>query len=61
MDGEWQERGGGLMKMIQVEVQVGHAESEATEILVLLRGEGKSGLTQEAAVLDAQLGGSLPS
>jgi leucyl aminopeptidase len=50
---------GGLMKMIQVEAQVGRAEDEAAEILVLLRGEGKTGLTQETAALDAQLGGQL--
>ncbi len=45
--------------MIEVEAQVGRAENEAAEVLVLLRCEGASGLTQEAAAIDAQLGGQL--
>ncbi len=47
------------MKKIQVQAQVGRAESEAAEVLVLLRCEGNSDLTQEAAAIDAQLGGQL--
>ncbi|MGB4894303.1 MAG: M17 family peptidase N-terminal domain-containing protein, partial [Nitrospira sp.] len=47
------------MKKIQVHAQVGRAENEAAEVLVLLHCEGGSDLTQEAAAIDAQLGGQL--
>ncbi len=47
------------MKRIQVEGQVGRAENEASEVLVLLHCEGASPLTQEASALDAQLGGQV--
>ena len=47
------------MKKIHVQGQVGRAEAEAAEVLVLLRCEGASGLTPEAAAIDAQLGGQL--
>ena len=47
------------MKKIQVQAQVGRAENEPAEVLVLLRCEGNSDLTQEAAAIDDQLGGQL--
>jgi leucyl aminopeptidase len=47
------------MKKIQVHAQVGRAENEAAEVLVLLHCEGTAGLTQETAAIDAQLGGQL--
>ena len=47
------------MKRIQVEGQVGRAENEASEVLVLLHCEGASPLTQVASALDAQLGGQV--
>ena len=47
------------MKKIQVHAQVGRAENEAAEVLVLLHCESGSDLTQEAAAIDAQLGGQL--
>jgi leucyl aminopeptidase len=47
------------MKKIQVHAQVGRAENEAAEVLVLLHCEGGSDLAQEAAAIDAQLGGQL--
>jgi leucyl aminopeptidase len=47
------------MKKIQVHAQVGRAENEAAEVLVLLHCEGSSDLAQEAAAIDAQLGRQL--
>ena len=47
------------MKLIQVQGQVGRAEGEAAEVLVLLHCEGVSGFAHEAAAIDAQLGGQL--
>ncbi len=49
------------MKKIQVQAQVGRAENEPAEVLVLLRCEGNPELSQEAATIDAQLGGQLAS
>ena len=47
------------MKRIQVEAQVGRAEQEAAEVLILLRYEGTSAITDEAGALDGQLGGQI--
>ena len=44
------------MKKIQVQAQVGRAENEAAEVLVLLHCEGSSDLAPEAAAIDAHLG-----
>ena len=46
---------GGLMNSIQVEGQVGRAELEAFEVLVLLLCEGTTTLNHETAALDGQL------
>ena len=47
------------MKKIQVQAQVGRADNEVTEVLVLLCCEGASDLAQETAAINAQLGGQL--
>lgn len=47
------------MKKIQVQAQVGRAENEVTEVLVLLCCEGASDLAQETAAINTQLGGQL--
>lgn len=44
------------MKKIQVQAQVGRAENEVAEVLVVLCCEGASDLSQEAAAINAQLG-----
>jgi leucyl aminopeptidase len=46
------------MKIMQVDAQVGRAEQETAEVLVLLHCDGE-GLKLEAAALDKQLGGHL--
>ena len=47
------------MKKIQVQAQVGRAEQEGAEVLVLLCCEGASDLSPEAAAINTQLGGQL--
>lgn len=47
------------MKKIQVQAQVGRAENERAEVLVVLSCEGDSDLTQETAAINTQLGGQL--
>ncbi|MBX3124755.1 MAG: leucyl aminopeptidase, partial [Nitrospira sp.] len=47
------------MKKIQVQAQVGRAEQEVAEVLVLLGCEGASDLSPEAAAINTQLGGQL--
>ena len=47
------------MKKIQVQAQVGRAENEGAEVLVVLSCEGDSDLTQETAAINTQLGGQL--
>ena len=47
------------MNSIQVEGQVGRAELEAFEVLVLLLCEGTTTLNHETAALDGQLRGQL--
>ncbi|MDR4473298.1 MAG: hypothetical protein MRJ92_11870 [Nitrospira sp.] len=48
------------MKKIHVQAQVGRAENEVMEVLVLLCCEGASDLAQETASINAQLGASSP-
>ncbi|HEX7093749.1 MAG TPA: leucyl aminopeptidase, partial [Nitrospiraceae bacterium] len=47
------------MKIMQVTVQVGRAETIATEVLVLTHCEGEALAKQDAALLDRALGGAL--
>ncbi|MDE3052161.1 MAG: leucyl aminopeptidase, partial [Nitrospirota bacterium] len=47
------------MKIMQVKVQVGRAETAATEVLVVTHCEGEGLAKQDAALLDRALGGSL--
>ena len=47
------------MKIMRVTVQVGSAETTATEVLVLTHCDGEGLGTQDAALLDRALGGSL--
>ena len=47
------------MKIMQVTVEVGRAETIATEVLVLTHCEGEALAKQDAALLDRALGGSL--
>ncbi len=47
------------MKIMQVEVKVGRAESESAEVLVLMQCEGESLGKQTTGALDKALGGSL--
>ncbi|HNO07034.1 MAG TPA: M17 family peptidase N-terminal domain-containing protein, partial [Flavobacteriales bacterium] len=47
------------MKTIQVQAQVGRAENEVAEVLLLLCCEGDSDLAQETAAINTQLGGQL--
>ena len=47
------------MKIMQVKVQVGKAESAAAEVLVLTHCEGEGLGKQDAALLDRALGGAL--
>ena len=47
------------MKIMRVTVQVGKAETAATEVLVLTHCDGEGLGTQDAALLDRALGGSL--
>ena len=47
------------MKKIQVQAQVGRAEQDTAEVLVLLCCEGASDLSPEAAAINTQLGGQL--
>jgi leucyl aminopeptidase len=47
------------MKIMQVKVQVGKAETTSTEVLVLTHCEGEGLAKQDAALLDRGLGGSL--
>jgi leucyl aminopeptidase len=47
------------MKIMQVKVQVGRAETTSTEVLVVTHCEGEGLAKQDAALLDRALGGSL--
>ena len=47
------------MKIMQVKVQVGQAETASAEVLVLTHCEGEGLDKQDAALLDQALGGSL--
>ena len=47
------------MKIMQVTVQVGQAETTSTEVLVLTHCDGEAVAKQNAALLDQALGGSL--
>ena len=47
------------MKIMQVTVQVGRAETASEEVLVLTHCEGEALAKQDAALLDRALGGSL--
>ena len=47
------------MKIMQVKVQVGRAETTSAEVLVLTHCEGEGWATQDAAPLDRALGGAL--
>ncbi|MCX5723683.1 MAG: leucyl aminopeptidase, partial [Nitrospirae bacterium] len=47
------------MKIMQVKVQVGKAETAAAEVLALTHCEGEGLAKQDAALLDRSLGGSL--
>jgi len=47
------------MKIMQVKVQVGRADTTSAEVLVLMHCEGEGLAEQDAAVLDRALGGSL--
>ena len=47
------------MKIMQVTVQVGQAETTSTEVLVLTHCDGEALAKQNAALLDQALGGSL--
>src|SRR6266705_904303 len=47
------------MKIMQVTIQVGRAETIATEVLVLTHCEGEALAKQDAALLDRALGGAL--
>ena len=47
------------MKIMQVTVQVGRAETTSAEVLVLTHCEGEGLAPQDAALLDRALGGSL--
>jgi leucyl aminopeptidase len=47
------------MKIMRVKVQAGKAETTSTEVLVLTHCEGEGLASQDAALLDRALGGSL--
>ena len=47
------------MKIMQVKVQVGRAETASAEVLVLTHCEGEGLAKQDAALLDRALGGAL--
>ena len=47
------------MKIMQVTVQVGRAETASAEVLVLTHCEGEALAKQDAALLDRALGGAL--
>ncbi len=47
------------MKLMQVDVKIGRAESEPADVLVLLHCEGQALARQDGAVLDSILAGSL--
>ena len=47
------------MKIMQVKVQVGRAETASAEVLVLTHCEGEGLAKQDAALLDRALGGTL--
>ena len=47
------------MKIMHVNVKVGHVDTDATDVLVLLHCEGASFSKDDAAPIDQALGGAL--